>query len=92
VHGFSIAKGVPKKAIGVEFIKFCASPERQAAYTPFLAGGPTNTKAFNFIDAKTTEKLPAAPKYLATLLEVNTAWWTDHKDDAVNRFNEWLLL
>jgi putative spermidine/putrescine transport system substrate-binding protein len=92
VHGFSIAKGVPKKAIGVEFIKFCASPERQAAYTPFLAGGPTNTKAFTFIDAKTTEKLPSAPKYLATLLEVNTAWWTDHKDDAVNRFNEWLLL
>jgi putative spermidine/putrescine transport system substrate-binding protein len=92
VHGFSIAKGAPKKAIGLEFIKFCASAERQAAYTPLLAGGPTNTKAFDYIDAKLAEKLPSAPKYLSTLLEVNTAWWTDNKDDAVNRFNEWLLL
>jgi len=92
VHGFSIAKGAPKKAIGVEFIKFCASAERQAAYTPYLAGGPTNTKAFSFIDPKIAAKLPSAPSYLATLLEVNTAWWTDNKDDAVNRFNEWLLL
>jgi putative spermidine/putrescine transport system substrate-binding protein len=92
VHGFSIAKGAPKKKIGIEFIRFCASAERQAAYTPHLAGGPTNTKAFAHIDAKTADKLPSAPKYLSTLLNVNTAWWTDNKDDAVNRFNEWLLL
>lgn len=92
VHGFSIAKGAPKKALGVEFIKFCASAERQAAYTPFLAGGPTNTKAFEHIDPKLAQTLPSAPSYLASLLEVNTSWWTDNKEDAVNRFNEWLLL
>ncbi|MBV9858989.1 MAG: ABC transporter substrate-binding protein [Alphaproteobacteria bacterium] len=92
VHGFSVPKGAPKKAIGVEFIKFCADPERQAAYTPYLKDGPTNTNAFKYIDPKLAASLPSAPSYLASLLELNTAWWTDNKDDAMNRFNEWLLL
>ena len=92
VHGFAVPKGVPTKPLGVEFIKFCADAKRQAAYTPYMAGGPTNTKAFDYIEPKLASTLPSAPSYLASLLEVNTAWWTDNKDDAVNRFNEWLLL
>ena len=92
VHGFSIPRGAPKRTPGYEFIRFCASAERQAAYTPLLAGGPTNLKAYNFIDAKLAATLPTAPAHLNTLFEQSTTWWTDNKDDAVNRFNQWLIV
>lgn len=92
VHGFSIPRGAPKRTPAFEFIRFCASAERQAAYTPHLAGGPTNLKAYNFIDAKLAATLPTAPAHLGTLLEQSTTWWTDNKDDAVNRFNQWLIV
>jgi putative spermidine/putrescine transport system substrate-binding protein len=91
VHGFSLAKGVPKKQLGLEFIKFCASGERQAAYTKHLAGGPTNLSAYDFIEPKVAALLPTQPKNLALLFEQNTAWWTDHKEEAVDKFNEWLI-
>jgi len=91
VHGFAIPRGAPKRTPSYEFIRFCASAERQAAYTPLLAGGPTNLKAYNFIDAKRATTLPTAPVHFNTLFEQSTSWWTDFKDDAVNRFNQWLI-
>lgn len=91
VHGFSIAKGAPKQRIGLEFIKFCANGERQAAYTKYLAGGPTNLSAYDFIDPKLAALLPTQPKNLALLFEQDTAWWTEHKEEAVDKFNEWLI-
>jgi putative spermidine/putrescine transport system substrate-binding protein len=91
VHGFSIAKGAPKKSLGLEFIRYCADAKRQAAYTPFIASGPTNANAYKYIEPKLADTLPTGPKHVATLLEQNTAWWTDNKEEATSRFNQWLI-
>lgn len=91
LHGFAIPKGSPKADIARQFIKSCASAERQAAYTPYMASGPTNPKAFDHIPADRIKALPTAPGNIDGLIAQDTAWWTANKSNAVDRFNEWLL-
>lgn len=91
IEGWAIPKGNPKADIGREFIKFCANPERQAVYTKTLAYGPTNPKAYDHISAARAKYLPTAPDNFSKLILANQEWWGQHKDEAEERFNQWLL-
>ena len=46
IEGWGIPRGSPKADTVRQFIRFCADPARQAAYTDTLAYGPTNLKAY----------------------------------------------
>ena len=91
IEGWSIPKGNPRADLGREFIKFCADPKRQAAYTATLAYGPTNPKAYEFIPAERAAALPTAPGTFERLVLADQGWWGKHKEEAERRFNEWLL-
>lgn len=91
IEGWSIPKGNPKADLGREFIKFCADPERQAAFTDKLAYGPTNPKAYDYISEERAKFLPTAPDNLKRMTLANQGWWGEHKEEAESRFNEWLL-
>lgn len=91
IEGWSIPKGNPKAALGKEFIQFCADPERQAAFTAKLAYGPTNPKAYEFIPEERAAFLPTAPQNFEKMMLADQNWWGDHKDEAEERFNLWLL-
>lgn len=91
IEGWAIPKGNPKADAGREFIRFCADPQRQAAYTELLAYGPTNPKAYDYISEERAQFLPTAPKNFEQMILANQEWWGEHKDEAEERFNEWLL-
>jgi putative spermidine/putrescine transport system substrate-binding protein len=90
-EGWGILKGTPNADLVREFIEFCAQPDRQAAFTPYVAYGPTNPGAFEYVDPERAKLLPTNPKYINNLIETDTDFWGDHKDAAYERFNAWLL-
>ncbi len=91
IEGWAIPKGAPTADLGREFIKFCADPERQAAFTDKLAYGPTNPKAYDHISAERAKDLPTAPGNFENMLLADQQWWGEHKEEAEERFNVWLL-
>jgi putative spermidine/putrescine transport system substrate-binding protein len=90
-EGWSILKGTPNLDICREFVEFCAQGEQQAKYTPYLAYGPTNPNAYDYIDPQRAKVLPTNPEHLKKMVEVNTDFWGKHQEKAVERFNTWLL-
>ncbi|TMV54693.1 extracellular solute-binding protein, partial [Thioclava sp. BHET1] len=47
-----------------KFVEFTMDPKRQSVYTEVLAAGPTNMKAYDYIDAKLAKVLPTAPDHI----------------------------
>ncbi len=90
-EGWVILKGTPNADICREFIEFCAQGEFQAKYTPHVAYGPTNPSAYEFVDPERAKVLPTNPAYLPNMTAVNTDYWGEHKEEASERFNGWLL-
>lgn len=91
IEGWAIPKGNPKADLGRAFIAYCADPERQAEYTKTLAYGPTNPKAYDYIPAERAKFLPTAPEHIEKMMLADQGWWGEHKDEAEQKFNEWLL-
>lgn len=91
IEGWAIPNGDPRAAVGRKFIEFCSDPKRQAAYTYDLAYGPTNPKAYNYISAKRAQVLPTSPQHLKHMIHSSTEWWGKHKEEAVKRFESWIL-
>lgn len=92
IEGWAIPKDNPNAELAREFIKFCANPEQQAAFTEAgLTYGPTNPGAYDFIPPETAAKLPTAPGNFDNLILADQAWWGEFKEEAEARFNEWLL-
>jgi putative spermidine/putrescine transport system substrate-binding protein len=90
-EGWTILKGTPNVDLMREFIEFCAQGKQQALYTPHVAYGPTNPKAFEYVDAERAKVLPTNPAYLPKMVPVDTDFWGANKDSASERFNAWLL-
>lgn len=91
IEGWAIPKGDPHADAGREFIKFCSNPKRQAEYTKTLAYGPTNPKAYDYISSERAKVLPTAPDHIKTMIHSSQDWWGEHKEEAVQRFENWIL-
>ena len=91
IEGWAIPKGDPHADLGRKFIEFCSDPKRQAAYTHKLAYGPTNPNAYKYISAERAKVLPTAPSHINKMIHSSQEWWGVHKQEAVSRFESWLL-
>jgi putative spermidine/putrescine transport system substrate-binding protein len=91
VEGWCIPKGTPRADLARRFVKFCANPRRQAEFTKYLAYGPTNPKAYEFIPAERARHLPTAPENLKRMTLADAEWWGANKEKATERFEAWLL-
>ena len=89
--GWTIPKGTPKVDAAREFIKYCMDPERQAKFTQKLALGPTNIKAYDFIDPAIAKQFPTAPGNFDRLALLNAPYWAEHQDALTERFEKWIL-
>jgi putative spermidine/putrescine transport system substrate-binding protein len=92
VEGWTIPKGDPKRDIGQKFIQFCARPDRQAAFAQVISYGPTNPKAFEHIAKERAPLLPTAPEHFDKMIYQDHDYWAKHQEDALEQFNNWLLL
>ena len=91
MNGWTIPKGTPKVDAAREFIKYSMDAERQAKYTTKLAMGPTNTKAFDFIEPDIAKRFPTAPGNFDRLKLLDAQYWADNQDALTERFEQWIL-
>ncbi|EIM26401.1 ABC transporter substrate-binding protein [Microvirga lotononidis] len=89
--GWCIPKRAPKADLARQFIKFCARPDRQAAFTTKLPNGPSNPEAYKFIDQKIAVQLPTFPENLKQTTRVDDTFWGKNKALSDKKFNEWVL-
>jgi putative spermidine/putrescine transport system substrate-binding protein len=91
VDAWAILKGTPNADLCRQFIRFTCDPQRQAAFTPFVANGPTNPDAYRFIDDKRARMLPTHPDNRARGIAIDNTYWSRNKSEALERFNTWIL-
>ena len=86
---------VPTGAAGAEpamdFLRYAATPQVQAALARRVALGPVTATAFDLLDPLFAATLPTAPRNLARLIPQDVAWWAAHGAEANGHFNNWLL-
>ncbi|MFC0243864.1 ABC transporter substrate-binding protein [Falsochrobactrum ovis] len=91
IEGWVVPKGCPKADLAREFVAFCAQARQQAKFTPYLAYGPTNLKAYDFIPPERATILPTAPQNLSKMSLASDPYWLEHRNAVTERFNGWLL-
>lgn len=89
--GWAILKDSPKADLCREFIKFAVNAKRQAAFTSYVAYGPTNPNAFKYIDPKRARLLPTYPENYAKSIRVDYEYWGMNKEKVLDRFNAWAI-
>lgn len=91
IEGWSLPKGGPKADAARQFVAFCAAAEQQALFTDDLSYGPTNLKAYDYIDPERAKILTTAPQNLEGMTLADAAWWQENRAEMAERFNMWLL-
>lgn len=91
IDGWTIPANTDKPELARKFIEWCLDAQRQAAYTPKLACGPTNTRAYDYIPAEKAALLPTFPTNIKNLVPLNAAYWAEHQDALTERFEQWIL-
>lgn len=90
-EGWGILRGTPKAQAAREFVAFAMEPRQQAIVAKYLAYGPANPKAYEFIDPKRAKQLSTFPEYRKAALNIDTAYWATAGTQAQERFNAWKL-
>lgn len=89
--GWCIAKGAPQADIARQFIRFASQAQRQAAFTPYAAYGPTNPNAMKFVDPARAKMLPSFPENAKLTIPTSPAYWGPTQGALLERFNQWML-
>ena len=91
VDYMSILKGSKHKEAAMKFIAFATDPKRQAAFAKRLYYGPSNKKAFEFIDKETAVKLPTYPENFKRALFIDHEWWADNEKEVLTKWETWKM-
>lgn len=73
--GWAIPKGAQNVDNAQKYIAFMSRPEAQAKFSEYITYGPTNSKAFDFIDAERAKWLPTAPELARVQFVQNYDFW-----------------
>ena len=87
----AILKGAKNRDNAYRLLDFELSPEPQANTLPKVLLSPTNSKAFDYIDAKVAANLPTSPANRKIGFDNSGAWWVDHRAAVLERWQEFLL-
>ena len=87
--GWVILEGTPRAALCREFIRFAATPERQAAFTPYVRAAPAIPGATAFVDPAQAVILPDHPANRADAIITDAVYWSREKEAALRRFVAW---
>ncbi|WP_321943822.1 ABC transporter substrate-binding protein [Paraburkholderia tropica] len=88
---WSIIKGAPNMANAQKFVDFALQPKIQAELTRYIAYGPTNTKAFDYVRPEDLAKLPSAPEHYKSSFELNPTWWSDNLTAVGDKWQSWVM-
>ena len=87
--GWVILRGTPRAELCREFVRFAATAERQAAFTPLIHAAPTHAGAAAHIDPAVARLLPDHPANRAEAIVTDPAYWSHEKESVLRRFTAW---
>lgn len=90
IEAWIVMKAAPNPKGAMKLMDVVGRAEPQAAFARALYYGPTNLKAYEFIEKKVAEQLPSYPANAAVSLLMNFDWWLDRIDALTERFERWL--
>ena len=90
IEAWFLMKNSPNPQGGMKLLDFVGRAEPQAAFARALYYGPTNLKAYEFIDADLAKRLPSYPANEKLSLLINYNWWLENLDDLTRRFEQWI--
>jgi putative spermidine/putrescine transport system substrate-binding protein len=86
-----VPKGSKNAELAMQFINWAMRPKPQAELTKYIAFGPTNKKAMQFVDPKVRTLLSSYPDNAAKGFLLNGDWWGPNLDKVNQQWNEWQL-
>lgn len=89
-----IPKGAPNKDVAQLFIAWATQPEIQARIAKYITYGPTDSRAWDYVDPTwetVASGLPSDPENLAVQVITDGVWWGENLDSLLERWNEWIL-
>ena len=90
IEAWIVMKGAPNPKGAMRFMDIVGRAEPQATFARALFYGPTNLKAYEFIEKKVAEELPSYPPNAQVSLLMNYDWWLDRIDPLTVQFEKWL--
>jgi putative spermidine/putrescine transport system substrate-binding protein len=88
---FTIPNGAPNPANAMKLIEFTSRAKPQAELAKQVFFGPVNTKAYDYLDAATTEKLPNTPSRAAQQIVLDAEWWGEKREEINKKWNAIVL-
>ena len=86
--------GIPKNGRRTErardFVRFATATESLAAQSRYIPYGPVRASSMRLVDDEVRERLPTSRQHMATAIELDAQWWSDHLDRIGPRFERWL--
>lgn len=93
---FVMPKGGPNPQNAQAFMAFLGRADRQAAFASLMPYGPTNSAAYEHLDAELARTLPSHPENLARQVVIDTEWYVAEEGGSFNfrrvmeRWNRWV--
>ena len=85
-----LLKGAPNLQGGMKLLDFVGRAEPQACFARAMYYGPTNLKAYDYIDAELAKQLGTHPDNVKVSLELDTRYWSENMEVFTRRFEQWI--
>ena len=86
-----VPTGAPNARNAMKFINWALAPKPQAELTKYVAFGPTNRNATQFVDPKLRPLLSSDPENIKKGFLLSGDWWGPNLDKVTEQWNEWRL-
>jgi putative spermidine/putrescine transport system substrate-binding protein len=84
-----VVKG-PNSKEAINLVEYMIRPEVMARLTQHIAYGPSRKSAMKHVQPEILPRLPTTPENLATAVVRNEAWWADHFQEVLQKWDAWL--
>ena len=81
----------PHAENAMRFINWALQPKPQAELTKYIAFGPTNKNAMQYVDPKVAPLLSSNPANIAKGFFLSGDWWGPNLEKVTEQWNEWKL-
>lgn len=95
---YSVPKGAPNKENAMKLLAYVARPQPQAEFARWIPYGPTNPKAYDFIEPELAKILPSYPEYRKKMFVKDESWWMTktpsgktNRELIVEKWEEWKI-
>lgn len=89
IDSWVIIAGSPNKDLAMEFIAFANTATPQVRFAELMSYGPTAVEAETVLSVELAETLPTGAN-IETSFFTDEAFWTDHMDEVMERWNAWV--